>query len=54
MHITSGHERVALVARIETADRTRLEELARKRDRSLSAEIRCAIREHLERECEIA
>lgn len=42
-------ERVSVSVFIDPQDRERLIELARSHDRSVSAEIRRAIREHIER-----
>jgi predicted transcriptional regulator len=45
-------ERVSVSVFVDPHDRERLAELARNHDRSISAEIRRAIREHIERDQE--
>jgi predicted transcriptional regulator len=45
-----AEERVSVSVFVDPRDRERLNELAREHDRSVSAEIRRAIRAHVERE----
>jgi predicted transcriptional regulator len=49
---TQTEQRELVTAWIDPRDRTRLVELARDHDRSISAEIRRAIAAHVERELE--
>jgi predicted transcriptional regulator len=42
-------EREALQTRVEPALRLRMEQLAKSNDRSVAAEIRAALRQHVER-----
>lgn len=49
---TRTEERVSVSVFVDPRDRERLVELARSHDRSISAEIRRAIREHVERDDE--
>ena len=50
---TRSEDRVSLSVFVDPRDRERLVELARTHDRSISAEIRRAIRVHVERDDEI-
>jgi hypothetical protein len=47
-----AHEQRIVSAQVSAADASRLEQLAREHDRTLSAEIRRAVREHVARETE--
>lgn len=47
---TRTEERVSISVFVDPTDRERLVELARTNERSVSAEIRRAIREHVERD----
>jgi hypothetical protein len=47
---TQEQERVSVSVFVDPPDRDRLFELARRNERSASAELRLAIREHLERD----
>jgi predicted transcriptional regulator len=47
---TQEQERVSVSVFVDPRDRDRLFELARRNERSASAELRRAIREHLERD----
>jgi predicted transcriptional regulator len=54
MDKNTSPRRVLISAHVDQATRLRLRELAEQHDRSLAAEVRIAIRRHLERERETA